>query len=502
MDRSAPVSPSPGSGRLVQAGARASVVALAPLAVAVLRLFPALDPLAAGVGWLVAVAAAAAAAGAAGGMLAWLVGGVPRGSVAALLRAGGLGALTAGLLLAFLRALAEPAAFPDPGLAFASLAAALLLLAAVLAGDAHLPSRSALLLGGLAVFLAAEAALAGALVLAGTAQLGPWLLASAAAAAAAAALAPIGLHPTARTAPGLLAGAFAALSLARPGALEALPPMLALAAGGAAYAAAAAPSRRAALQPAAPGAVSLAEPHDRHGAVANGGPEEVRAEAARLARELRGTIDELLSARRTIELQRDELARAASVDVLTGAGSRRAILERVALEVAAAGRYNHPVALVLLDIDGFAALNHRHGRAVGDEVLREVALRMRLRVRAADALGRIGPDSFLAILPHTDERGAAVFADVLRGRLLSRPVGTAAGELSVAVSIGVALMRPGMALGDEELLAAAEEALASARAAGGNRIAFDRLHGLARLDERRLPRDSRPSGGGAADDTR
>ena len=61
--------------------------------------------------------------------------------------------------------------------------------------------------------------------------------------------------------------------------------------------------------------------------------------------------------------------------------------------------------------------------------------------------------------------------------------------MTVSLSIGIALMRPGMTLSGEELLAAAEEALASAKAAGGNRIAFDRLHGLARLDERaRAPR--------------
>jgi diguanylate cyclase (GGDEF)-like protein len=107
-------------------------------------------------------------------------------------------------------------------------------------------------------------------------------------------------------------------------------------------------------------------------------------------------------------------------------------------------------------------------------------------MRAADALGRVGGDSFLAILPHTDERGAAVFADAVRKRLIARPIATAAGELTVAISIGVAFVRPGMELAPDELLAAADEALASARAAGGNRIAFDRLHGLMRIDERRI----------------
>jgi diguanylate cyclase (GGDEF)-like protein len=192
-----------------------------------------------------------------------------------------------------------------------------------------------------------------------------------------------------------------------------------------------------------------------------------------------------MQARRTIEDQRSEIAQAAAVDQLTRVATRRAILERLKVEAGEARRYPHPVAVLLLDLDGFAGINRDHGLAVGDEVLQEVALRLRLRMRSADALGRVGGDSFLALLPHTDETGAATFADALRGRILSRPIGTSAGEVVVRVSIGVAFMRAGMGLTDEELLAAADEALASARAAGGNRIAFDRMHGLIRLEERR-----------------
>jgi diguanylate cyclase (GGDEF)-like protein len=213
-------------------------------------------------------------------------------------------------------------------------------------------------------------------------------------------------------------------------------------------------------------------------------PEE---DATRLARELRGTIEELLETRRTIELQRAEIARAAATDPLTGVATRRAILERLRVEAAEARRYTHPLAVLLLDIDGFSGINHDNGLEVGDAVLRELALRLRLRMRAADALGRAGGDSFLAILPHTDERGATVFAEALMRRLSTRPVGSAAGEITVRVSIGVAFVRPGTTMSDEELLVAVDEALASAKAGGGNRIAFDRMHGLARLDERREP---------------
>ncbi|HEY8922649.1 MAG TPA: GGDEF domain-containing protein [Candidatus Limnocylindria bacterium] len=206
-------------------------------------------------------------------------------------------------------------------------------------------------------------------------------------------------------------------------------------------------------------------------------------ELARLTRELRATLDDLVAARHLIELQRIEIDRATSTDALTGLPSRWPTLDRLRTEAAEGRRYAHPVAAVLLDIDHFAQLNHDQGLEVGDEMLRRIALRLRVRMREADAVGRVGADAFLAILPHTDEEGAATFARAVLDRVLERQVMTERGEVTVSLSIGIALMRPGMTLTGDELLAAAEEALASARAAGGNRIAFDRLHGLARLDE-------------------
>jgi len=216
-------------------------------------------------------------------------------------------------------------------------------------------------------------------------------------------------------------------------------------------------------------------------------------EADRLGRELRGTIEELFQARRTIALQRAELERAMSTDPLTGVASRSAILDRLRTEVAQARRYQHPVAVVLLDVDRFAEINTAHGIESGDAVLREVALRVRLRVRVADAIGRSGSDALLAILPHTDEGGAATFADALRQRMSQRPIVVSRAEVGVTLSVGVAVMRPGEDLDLDELMARAEEALASARGAGGDRIALDRLHGLARLEAKRSALHDQPS---------
>ncbi|MEO5985566.1 MAG: GGDEF domain-containing protein [Candidatus Limnocylindria bacterium] len=223
----------------------------------------------------------------------------------------------------------------------------------------------------------------------------------------------------------------------------------------------------------------------------------VTSDAERLGRELRGTIEELLQARRTVELQRSELERAMSTDSLTGVASRPAILERLRVEVAEARRYRHPLAALMLDIDGFATINTEHGIGAGDALLREIALRMRVRVREADALGRAGSDTFLALMPHTDAAGATAFADALRRRIGERPVQFGSTPpMTFTVSIGVSVMHPGDDLDPDDLLARLVEALAGARRAGGDRVALDRLHGVARVGQ--APGVSAPEIGDAA----
>lgn len=462
-------------------GVRLAAVLLAPLAVAALRLFPPLELAASTAPWWLSSGMAGGAAVALGLASALVVArGLLDGRASSLGDAAGLGALAVGLAVAALRAPGLLANFPDGGLATAAMASGILLFVARLLPAA--PLRGAARVGaGVFVFIAVEAVLAGAIFLTAPVEVSPWLYAGAATLVAAAAL------PARSTAMGLLAGGLVALAISRPGALDVAPALLAIAGCGLAIAWTATWGRASVARlDAAGGTPEIgASPVPLLPWPMSRASEAAEEESTRLARELRGTIEELLEARQTIELQRAEIARAATIDPLTGVATRRHILERLRTEAAEARRYTHPLAVLLLDVDGFAQLNHERGLAIGDVVLRELALRMRLRIRAADALGRSGGDSFLAILPHTDERGAAVFADALRRRLTTRPVSTEAGEITVGVSIGVAFVRPGMTLSDEELLVAADEALASAKAAGGNRIAFDRLHGLARLEDRR-----------------
>jgi diguanylate cyclase (GGDEF)-like protein len=457
-------------------GARLVVVLLPLAALAALRVASA-DRLGLE-SWVTPTAAAIAAA---------LTGAALVPTAATALHRGRIGDLTDATALAVLTVLLGAVAVNPHTVSAVSaglLVAGVILAAGSLAGRTALTHDLARWGGAIVIFALAELSLGGVLVVGGGATAAPagQLLAPAAAVLLLAATALATTTPARATAVGVLTSAAVVEALASPGSVGSLTMTSGLALG-AVLLGWQVVSRELGAERVAHGLVeaSLAPQLDPPAALL----EPEHESESRMAHELRGTIEELIDSRRLVQLQRLELERTAKVDRLTGLATRDTIVERLAIEAAEARRYAHPVALVLVDIDAFTAINHDHGLEVGDALLREVALRMRLRMREADALGRIGPDAFLAILPHTDERGATALAEALRSRVIDRPLVAEQGELTVSVSIGIALMRPGMSFSDEELLVAAEEALASARAAGGNRIAFDRLHGLARLDERR-----------------
>jgi len=415
-------------------------------------------------------------------------------------------ALTAGSAALALSGPAGSQNLPNSGLALTLIVVAVGFVVAAWAGPRSVPDERGRWLGVIMALVLAEAALAAALLAPGSSldDLTATLLLVAAMVAAVS----VGAWLRRRSlvsalAPMTLIVAAVLLAWARPGSLEAVvaltplvltPPLLVLGfVSGTAVPSAASAFRSAAAAEgtAATWATSAAEGAPQQTDAASVAPVDRSAEDAerdRLGRELRAALAELTDARHTIALQRAELERAAEVDPLTGVASRTAIMDRLRDEVASARRYPHPVSIVVVDIDGMGELNAEHGTAAGDTVLRELALRIRVRVREADAIGRLAGDAFLAILPHTDEKGATVFAEAIRDRATMRPISTGRGEVSVTVSIGVTTMRSRQEMSADTLLAWADEAVASARAGGGNVIAYDRLHGLARLDERRKDR--------------
>ncbi|HLM08541.1 MAG TPA: diguanylate cyclase [Thermoleophilaceae bacterium] len=156
---------------------------------------------------------------------------------------------------------------------------------------------------------------------------------------------------------------------------------------------------------------------------------------------------------------------AARSDPLTGLLNRRSFEEQLELELERANRGGGRVTVIVGDLDGLAAVNERHGHAVGDEVLRLVAAELVKWKRRIDHGGRIGGEELAVLLPDTDEGGAFLVAERLR-RATHRRLADA--PAAVTVSFGVASC-PDHADGGPALLDAACRALAAAKELGGDR---------------------------------
>ncbi|MGH7738130.1 MAG: EAL domain-containing protein [Candidatus Tyrphobacter sp.] len=135
------------------------------------------------------------------------------------------------------------------------------------------------------------------------------------------------------------------------------------------------------------------------------------------------------------------LSHAALNDALTGLRNLRAFEDDLPKAAAVAQRFNHPISLVLLDVDRFKEANDRAGHAIGDALLKDVAKRLG-GLREADGAYRLGGDEFALVLPGTNGAGA----EVLALRLVAEPF--ALPSVKVTVSAGVANLRVGESLGD------------------------------------------------------
>jgi diguanylate cyclase (GGDEF)-like protein/PAS domain S-box-containing protein len=125
-----------------------------------------------------------------------------------------------------------------------------------------------------------------------------------------------------------------------------------------------------------------------------------------------------------------------SQDDLTGLMNRRAFYAQLGRQLAER-RAGQSASLLLIDLDGFAAINDRHGHAAGDEVLTEVATRLRAVLRAGDVAGRVGGDSFGILLDNAAPRAATLVAERLIGTI-ERPITIADGNrLTVSACIGL-----------------------------------------------------------------
>jgi diguanylate cyclase (GGDEF)-like protein len=153
----------------------------------------------------------------------------------------------------------------------------------------------------------------------------------------------------------------------------------------------------------------------------------------------------------------------ASRDELTGVHNRRKLEEELAREFALATRYQRPLTLVLLDVDGLKAINDRHGHRAGDAVLRQLADLVGREVRREVVFARLGGDEFALLCPETDVAGAGAMVDRLRAAIARHRFSVDALDLEVTCSFGLAQASPALG-GPDELYEAADDALYAGKA--------------------------------------
>ncbi len=156
-----------------------------------------------------------------------------------------------------------------------------------------------------------------------------------------------------------------------------------------------------------------------------------------------------------------EAVRLARTDDLTGLGNRRALLA----DLARALNDDGPSILMLLDLDGFKAVNDTHGHGVGDQVLQVVAARLAEYLGAGCPLARLGGDEFAALIP--DDDPVQLLGRARRLRIdISRPIRLSSTTLTVPASIGIGLPSSDDIL-PTDLLRRADQALYQAKTGTG-----------------------------------
>lgn len=201
--------------------------------------------------------------------------------------------------------------------------------------------------------------------------------------------------------------------------------------------------------------------------------------ALRLHTDMRGSLERAHAA---LSHAHDLLLVQATTDPLTGLANRRLFEELLAARLEESSRYGRPLAVLLLDLDGFKRINDTYGHAAGDAVLVAVGEALRRGLRRSDIPARLAGDEFVALLPETGGTRALALAERVCKEIASLKVAVGTEVIMPSASVGAASTDGQAGLDPAGLLAAADGAAYSAKADGKNaaRLASSRI-------SRRLP---------------
>jgi diguanylate cyclase (GGDEF)-like protein len=164
----------------------------------------------------------------------------------------------------------------------------------------------------------------------------------------------------------------------------------------------------------------------------------------------------------------EAFAHAAVIDPVSGLFNRRYFHERLEEELHRAQRHKAPVALMMVDIDDFKAVNDQFGHLAGDEVIRSVSDILRRSVRRFDLCARFGGEEFSIVMPGSGPEHSAAVAERIRQRIeVFRLTDPALADVRVTVSIGLSVSYE---LSPRELIERADRALYAAKRSGKNRV--------------------------------
>jgi two-component system cell cycle response regulator len=166
----------------------------------------------------------------------------------------------------------------------------------------------------------------------------------------------------------------------------------------------------------------------------------------------------------------DKRIRLASLDNLTKLWNRNKIFDFLDTELKRGEREHTPTGVVMIDIDHFKRINDRYGHLIGDEVLVEVASRLKGAIRPYDRIGRYGGDEILVVLPNCNNKAAKNIAKRLYDSVAKEKIPTEVGSLKINISIGCVSNENDLQVSKMELIQASDNALLSAKKKGRDRI--------------------------------
>jgi two-component system cell cycle response regulator len=183
-----------------------------------------------------------------------------------------------------------------------------------------------------------------------------------------------------------------------------------------------------------------------------------------------GAIFKFLSGGNIETLYHEEIYQLTIVDGLTQINNKRFLVEFLEREIGRCHRYSRALSLIMIDVDHFKNVNDTHGHIAGDFVLRELAQRIKQRIRKEECFARYGGEEFAIVMPESGPDNARRFAEKLRTIVADQPFVFEGKEMKVTISLGVADMSAEMTE-PAQFLKAADANLYQAKKAGRNQVA-------------------------------